>query len=130
MTEDRDTFRRCIEFTRDFQSLTDASAVHGERIYSQTAAIDLHAFGGAIWLRGIRTFERGRGHASVALDWLCSLADKHGVVIRGEAKPYNTALIDDVQLTALDAAQLTTWYERRGFEVNVVCMRREPRGKF
>lgn len=128
MTEDTDVIlRRCAEFSREFQSSTDAGSVPGERIYGQTVAIDLHAFGGAIWLSSIRTFERGRDHASVALNWLCGLADRHRVAIIGEAKPYNTALIDDVQLAGLDATQLAAWYERHGFKVNALYMRREPR---
>jgi hypothetical protein len=99
--------------------------VHSERIYRQTVAIDLHAFDEAIRLSSIGTFERGRGYASVALDWLCSLADQHRVPIIVEAKPYNTALIDNAPLTALDATQLAAWYERRGFKVTALFMRRE-----
>lgn len=110
---------------REFHSLTDASSVHGERLYKM-AAIDLRALDKAIWLSSIRTVERDRGHGSIALDWLCSLADKHSVPITGEAKPYDTAIINDVKMNGLDKAQLTAWYERRGFKVNALYMSRDP----
>ena len=126
MINDSDAIRRRFtEFMSEFHSLTVAGSIHGERLYKM-AAIDLHAFDKAIWLSSIRTVERDRGHGSIALDWLCSLADKHSVPITGEAKPYDTAVINDVKRNALDNAQLTAWYERRGFKVSALYMRRDP----
>ena len=137
MTEDSDAiYRRCKAFMRDFHSLTDANPpIHGERIYSKAkaiAAIELRVFDRAIVLSSIRTFERRKGYGSMALDWLCTLADKHGVAITGTAQPYDSRIINDgksggePKKSILEDAQLKAWYVRHGFKVSALIMRREP----
>lgn len=80
----------------------------------------------AICLSMIASFERGKGHGSAALVWLCDLADKHGVEIFGEISeqifscnilnPYDEDHLP-VELPVLSPRQLVAWYRRHGFTV-------------
>lgn len=134
MAEDSDAiYRRCAAFMREFHSLTEPNPlIHRERIYKLTAAIELGCSNKAIHLSSIRTFERGKGHGSKALDWLCTLADKYGLAITGSATQYDTRIINDgishSNESMLDFTQLKSWYVRRGFTVRALEMRREPKG--
>ena len=136
MTEDSDAiYRRLAGFMREFDSLTEAipRSIIGERIYRSIAALDLHAFNKEIVLSSIRTFESGKGNGSLTLDWLCALADKHGVAITGTVKSYDTKIVNDGipqdEKTSLTASQLKAWYVRRGFTVGALEMRREPKNR-
>jgi GNAT superfamily N-acetyltransferase len=68
-----------------------------------------------IHLYFIGTLERGKGHGTRALNWLCELADRHAVTLTGQAD----ASVKDVpfvrQTQRLDNKQLRAWYERHGF---------------
>ena len=56
---------------------------------------------------------RGEGGAGAVLDYLTSLADKHGVEIRLSAVPFSTGGTGRKPLTK---KQLIRWYKRHGFE--------------
>jgi len=74
---------------------------------------------GHIWLENIHSWQEGHGYGSMALDWFCALADKHGVEIRGEIYP--------PQGGKLSVEELTAWYQRHGFTVDGRKIHREPR---
>jgi hypothetical protein len=97
MAEDPDAaYRCCAAFIHEIRSLTKSNPLNrGERIYKDTAAIEFRGSERATHLSSIRTFERGKGNGSPALDWLCTLADKYGVALTGTANPYDTTIIND-----------------------------------
>jgi GNAT superfamily N-acetyltransferase len=75
------------------------------------AGFEINPFDGAIRLSCIRSFERGKGYGSRALDWLCQLADAHGVTIKGHISPCGMVK------PRLNKTQLRQWYKRHGFSV-------------
>jgi len=75
-----------------------------------------------ITLCRIEAVNAGNGDGSKGLDWLCQLADNHGVRLSGIADPFGSRFL------SLDA--LLDWYTRHGFEVLVTdCyyIDREPK---
>jgi hypothetical protein len=71
-----------------------------------------------IYLAFIGTYERGNGHGSAALTWLCELADRHSVHITGHADSKTRTLRDMLEkkrTRGLSKKQLRAWYERHGF---------------
>jgi hypothetical protein len=73
----------------------------------------------AIRISSMRSLKRGQGKASLALDWLCDMADKHKVTLRG------TVVVFDK--TGLTKRQLKAWYKRHGFTVKGDNIERKPR---
>jgi len=74
-------------------------------------SVELRPFQGQIHLSAIATLPpdlRGRGVASQVLAKLCALADKHGVIIGGTAKPFGSP-------PGLNKTALLGWYRRAGF---------------
>ncbi len=68
----------------------------------------------------IEAVTAGRGDGGRGLDWLCGLADKHGVRLSGCAEPFNSQFLN------LD--KLLGFYARRSFEVtNEYYIDREPK---
>jgi hypothetical protein len=65
--------------------------------------------------------EEGKGYGSYALDWVCALADKHGVELRGRIQPPGGG--------RLDAVQLAAWYKRHGFRIEQshICYEGRPK---
>ncbi len=64
---------------------------------------------------------QGQGFGGSALDWICELADVHGVEITGYARNFG--------YKGLTCAQLKSWYRRHGFKISRDgTMRREPKG--
>jgi hypothetical protein len=74
---------------------------------------------GHIWLENIHSWQEGHGYGSMALDWFCSLADKHQVEIRGSIYPPGGG--------RMNVDELTAWYQRHGFTVNGREISREPK---
>lgn len=74
---------------------------------------------GYIWFERIHSMQEGHGYGSQALDWLCALADKHGVEIRGNIYP--------PQGGKFTGEQLGAWYQRHGFHVDGVKIQREAK---
>ena len=62
-----------------------------------------------VMLLDITADVKGEGDGSQALDWLCRLADTHGVRI--------VAWVERIGHEGLTKAQLTAWYRRHGFTV-------------
>jgi hypothetical protein len=98
-------------FMADFAAGTEQNPLAGfERIWNASAGFEVSIFNGAIRLAAIRSLERSKGHGSRALDWLCELADRHGVAISAKVSPFGDG-------PKLDTKQLRAWYRRRGFNI-------------
>lgn len=82
--------------------------------------VEVEDFAGAVWLKSIYSIERGRGHATRAVNALCHLADRHQVAIILYPKPFGNA-------GGMSARQLNLWYARFGFKLmRNSSMRRTP----
>jgi hypothetical protein len=93
-----------------------------ERVWQSCAAFEIKTFNNAVRLSCVRSFERQRGKGSAALDWLCSMADAHGVAIEGSIEPVGQTR------PRLNKTELRRWYKRHGFTVaKNGDIRREPR---
>jgi hypothetical protein len=62
-----------------------------------------------VLLESIMTEDVGQGYGSEALDWLCDLADVHGLRIVGQ--------MERLGGDGLTKTQLGAWYRRHGFAV-------------
>lgn len=79
-------------------------------MFEEKVIFEIYPFDGRIHLASIESsVERGKGHASRALDWLLDLAAKHGVAIG--------ATIQGLAEGGLTHAELSSWFARRGFKV-------------
>jgi hypothetical protein len=93
-----------------------------ERVLFDVAALALLRRDEVITISMIRALrERRKGEGSLALDWLCDLADKHDVILSGYIKPAGTTR------PRLTVQQLTKWYQSRGFQVAGRIMCRTPK---
>lgn len=112
-------------FMREFLDATQSNpfAAH-ERVWEMRAAFELSIFDNRIHLGCVRSLmQRGKGNGTAALDWLCALADRHGVEIEGEIEP-----VGQIR-PRLNAHQLRAWYKRHGFTVsNTGFITRKPKG--
>jgi 2'-5' RNA ligase/8-oxo-dGTP pyrophosphatase MutT (NUDIX family) len=111
------------EFMNDFRSGTGPNPLgHRDRVWNEQVVIEVRPFDGKIHISDITSLFRGKGNASRALDWLCSLADKHGVKMSLTPDAFGDG-------QGLDDEQLTSWYSRRGFKtVRGTLMVRDPQG--
>ena len=79
-------------------------------MWQEKIILEIYPFDGRIHLASIESsVERGKGHASRALDWLLELAVKHGVAIG--------ATIQGLREGGLTHTELSSWFARRGFTV-------------
>ena len=69
---------------------------------------------GWVSLARIGAIEKGQGHGSAALDWLCALADRHEVRLAGVAEPFGHRVGTKPAMTT---KELVAWYRRHGFTV-------------
>lgn len=84
----------------------------------------------SVVLKEIRTLNaRGTGQGSLALDWLCALADEHGVSLVLTAKRIGAAG-GRLDHGGLSTAQLKKWYVRHGFSARAGggMLQRQPKG--
>ena len=84
---------------------------HAERVWENRAAFEVFIFDGKIHFGFIRSFERGKGYGTAALNWLCALADRHQVTLHASIKPVGPK-------PRLNANELRAWYKRHGFIVH------------
>lgn len=92
-----------------------------ERVLFKAAAVSLRqGCGSRIWINCIRSLQRRAGYGSLALNWLCDLADKHGVTLAGVIEPTGT------MRPRLGIAQLRSWYSNHGFTVEGLQISRLP----
>lgn len=93
----------------------------------------------SVYLAMMSSLQRGKGHGSQALQFLCDLADRHNITLVGKASTqqiwghWDPVKREHVQNTGprLDYEQLVSWYRRHGFVVDSKNgdMRREPTRK-
>ena len=107
--------------------------------YLRLSANDFMIGRPAVYLSMIGSIERGKGHGTAALVWLCELADKHDVELFGEIgdEVYCFDILNplsEVDLPVLSPEQLVAWYRRHGFTVrrtkrHARDLRRKPGSK-
>lgn len=83
-----------------------------ERVFEDIATFDASPFGNSLHLGDIRALKPNQGSATKLIDFLKSIADKHGIPITGVAKAYHKSpgYISDTE-------KLVNWYANRGFEI-------------
>lgn len=86
-----------------------------ELVWENKAAFELHFERTYVQLSGIRTLERGKGHGSEAMRWICNLADKYGVTMKLWIQPFG-AKPKKGEPKKLNMPQLKEWYKRFGFQ--------------
>lgn len=91
--------------------------VGSSRRFAPIALFKLESFDGGVRLASIRSFVLGKGDGSQALAWLCDLADRHQVTIRGDLIPDGPGL---------DESQLRAWCKKYGFVCTNGAMHRQP----
>lgn len=79
------------------------------RIHQHAVILDVYAWDSSINLALIQTLAPERGFASLTLDWLIELADRHGVTITG--------VVYRVGTKGMYKSSLMAWYRRHGFVV-------------
>lgn len=79
-------------------------------MWEEKIILEIYPFDGRIHLASLESsVERGKGHASRALDWLLDLAAKHGVAIG--------ATLQELCEGGLTHSELSSWFSRRGFKL-------------
>jgi hypothetical protein len=103
------------KFGKALRSETTPNPFYGrERVLGDSAAIEIsEQWGGDndILVNSIRSFEKGKGSGSKALTLLTTLADKYGVNLHLDAKPFGDQ-------GGLKKADLIKFYKRHGFVQN------------
>jgi hypothetical protein len=110
-------------FMAEFNSQTWPNPFNNrERVFIRYAAFALAiSFDDVIRIECIRSLgDRGQGNGSRALDWLCGIADRHGVKLTGTVQP-----VGNVR-PRLNIRQLLKWYRRHGFMVEGRTIHRLP----
>ena len=101
--------RGMARFMLEYLEQTEQSFIMEKaRIYNEVI-FELVVQTESILIGGIASLEKGKGNASVALDWIVSLARKHEVTLTGRALRLGKQ--------GLTFNQLKTWYYRHGFTV-------------
>lgn len=110
-----------LAYMQDLYAGTQPSPMSSrDRVWGGKVVIEAQPFDKRIHISDIASLERGQKHASQALQWLCSLADKHGVALSLVPKAHGEGGLDDAQLRA--------WYIRHGFQPHMGSkLVREPR---
>ena len=91
-----------------------------EIIIDDVVALDIGAFGGAVHLRLIRSFEQKQGHGTAIMQRLNHLADQMGVAIELDPKPLG------MQKGRIPMKKLIGWYRSLGFQGGQEGMVRQP----
>lgn len=117
------------DFMRDFYEQTEDSACGRARFAESEGAaerppvlVQVKPFGAAVVLSHVLILDKaqqGKGYGSATLRWLCGLADKHGVAIKGRAQRIRSAFAQHgYPPSGLPTAQLKAWYRRHGFIIS------------
>ena len=104
-------------FEQDYLAATEPFPLHPHvRIWEAYVLFELRESGESEWyLDGITTQEsfRMEGYATLAMEWLCRLADEHEVTLVGEIHPQ--AAKDE----GPNKTQLRRWFRKLGFACDV-----------
>lgn len=100
------------KFMSDVYATTDEHPFSSrERIHNGEATFEVSPHEGAIHISDIRSLKPKSGAGTRALNHLKSLADKHGVELKGDAKAYHN------NKEYMNTKQLKGWYSKNGFKV-------------
>jgi hypothetical protein len=100
-------------FVYDYMHETEPNPFNvQERVWKGCVILRITTFSGSVRLNGIRSVDRGRGNAGMALQWLCDLAMKYNVTLTLYVRPFGD------QRPRLSVWQLYSWYKRYGFVPN------------
>jgi hypothetical protein len=72
-------------FMQEFRQSTEQYFYETEWCWRWQVIFTLRPHSRFVTLARIRAIEKGHGHGSAGLDWLCALADRHGVRLSGIA---------------------------------------------
>jgi len=136
---------KAAKFNKDFEKLGDRNPFMPSEMVIMNpggaheesgAAIEAGVRWGELHIASIRSFRRGEGNASYALNKVLELADKHGLTINMTPSPFGkgTNLEEMPGGKMLTKKQLEKWYGRHGFVKGdepgkFSQMIREPQGK-
>lgn len=116
---------RTSHFREEFESVTKPHGSIRGRLFSSFCRIALSEVSTTVyricWI-SVHAKNRRKGHASMAMEWLCELADAWEVTLL-------LSPLGDPADNAMSTSQLRKWYERCGFKVidSDGEMRRLPR---
>lgn len=105
------TLAHMTAFMAEFSALTDLHPTSKHlRIWQGKVAFEVSIFQSEIRFSFIGSYQMNKGFGSEALNWLITLAKKHGVTIKGTAHR--------VGPDGLTLKQLKLWYARHGFKID------------
>lgn len=96
-----------VAFMQDFASGTTTIPGSRSRLWNNTVEIEIETALLGLSLENIKATPSGKGHGKQAMEWLTTLANKHGVSIFADAVPEH-----------ISTADLKKWYEDCGFTRN------------
>lgn len=100
-------------FFDDYHKTTDEHPFDGHVRLQGLVGTELSSAGDHVHMHDIVNYgEGGQGHGTDALNHIKSLADKHGIEIRGQAKAYSQ---NPKHITK--TKNLVGWYKKQGFTV-------------
>lgn len=100
-------------FMKDYHASTSQHPfADRERVHGDFATSEISPDKDGIWLSDIRSLKPGSGAGSRAIEHIRSLADRHGVPIRGVSKAYHS------DKRYLKQGKLNDFYKKRGFKIS------------
>ena len=101
-----------LAYMEDFRAGTQPNPLGArDRVWGGEVLVEIRPFDKRIHISDIMSLHRGQGYGSKALQWLCSLADKHGVAMSLTPSAFGSENAQE-----LDDEQLKAWYTRHGFK--------------
>jgi len=97
-----------------------------KRLWNGCVVLEIFAMpGGSMLMYNIQALNPMNGHGSKALDWVMSLADRHGLVLSLTVAPPTRK---NPANPLHEKSNLQAWYERRGFVQRThISLRRMPK---
>ena len=114
-------------FEEAYHAATQPFPLHPHvRVWEAYVLFELRESGNHEWtLDGITTQEdfRMEGYATLAMEWLCRLADEYQITLLGEINP------QAANNEGPNKVQLRRWYRKLGFTCDLdYCITRKPEG--
>lgn len=117
-----------IRFAEAFERATIAAMMYvpgelsGMWDHSVNLTVRPNARDNYIELSSIQAMPVSHGHGGRALQWLCNLADQHRLILKAYPQPFGLT----AQSPLREAAALSHWYMRRGFQQDGHVLKRTP----